>query len=1217
MPHHFNTVSPPYLAEGQALSEAEFTALACDPKHSVVVEACAGSGKTWLLVARMLRLLLTGVAPHELLAITFTRKAAAEMRSRLLELLRSLAQDADEAVIQALVQRGMTVTQATAALPQARQLYHRVLVAPQGLAIDTFHGWFASLLRGAPLSSGIVPGKSLRDDAKRLRREAWTPFWHSLGEAHMAPYRQAYEQLLDEVGDSQTKDLLNKFFDHRAEWWALSQQVDPKMQLAETWAIDGNEHDPFALMAGEKMAALVIDIQALVVCVTDIARALGKGGKAECGRAAIMISALSSISTNDDGVTPDAIARGHLNSMLFTALWAAFFTDKGTRRAFKPTKQLNGVLSAGAIETLLHNYDAACDVLEKWAMERQEAKALRVNCALFFLGEALLQRYQAFKEERRLLDFSDLEWQVTQLLSDTDTAAYLQVRLDARYRHVLLDEFQDTNPLQWRILLSWLEGYSHIREAPSIFLVGDPKQSIYRFRRADARLFTEATRYLVTRLGARTLQTARTRRNAQPVLEWVNAVFLAAAKNGAMPAYIMQHTAVADTMDSAIYCLPLIAKTSGELSENKKNRGVADQFSSNDSPSSAATVFWHDSLAPPVQADIDSVYFDEGQQIAAWILHCHATLQVGQGLHKRAARWSDFLLLVRRKTHLIDYERALRCCGIPFDSPRQGGLLTTLEALDMVALLNFLMTPAMDLALAQILKSPLFRASDADLLYLRGAGNGSWWQRLCQCKTNRDCSLVLREAHDKLATWLMRAPHLAVHDLLDMIYATGQVKRRYAQAVPAALRQQVDANLDAFLGLALAIEGGRYPSLPKFIEELLVLRRGEEEESPDEGDWGGTVGADESNSDSMLEPITAEEGGIDAVRILTIHAAKGLEAPFVVLLDANRKPRQDDSLGILINWAPTAMAPDHFSAWGKDWRGKKRDDLFAREAAIAEREDWHLLYVAMTRAQQVFSLSGVVPQRTNSVDMTDEFGIVADSWYARLHATKMTTITPFQVDFSALKNNQMASPNACEQQDLKIAAAYAKTSDHDMARYRNFEAKLAAEVPRLTAVTAAPMTPEQSTAIQQGIVLHRLLERISRNGLLPIPPDQVLATWLDAPLSVCKTAATAARCIINAPACQRFFLPGQHLNAWNEVALFSVDGCMLQIDRLVEFADELVILDFKLNYSAMAQTRYRAQLESYVMGLSLIRQDKPIRAALMTAAGSLVYLEDMHAKIDT
>lgn len=1216
MPYHFDTVSSPYLAQGQALSEGEFTALACDPKHSVVVEACAGSGKTWLLVARMLRLLLAGVAPHELLAITFTRKAAAEMRSRLLELLRSLSQDTEEEVIQALVQRGLTTAQAIAALPQARQLYHRVLVAPQTLAIDTFHGWFASLLRGAPLSSGISPGKSLRDDAMRLRREAWMPFWHSLGEADMASYRQAYEQLLDEIGDSQTKNLLHKFFDYRAEWWALSQQIDPQMQLAEKWSIDGNEHDPLALMEGEKRAALVINIQALITYVTDIARALGKGGKAECGRAEVMISALLSISKTDGDAASDVNAQDDLNASLFAALWAAFFTASGKRRVFNPTKQLQAALSVSEVEMLRHHYEAACDVLEKWDVERQEAKALRVNCALFTLGEALLQRYQAFKEERRVLDFSDLEWQVAQLLSHADTAAYLQMRLDARYRHVLLDEFQDTNPLQWRILLSWLEGYNHVSEAPSIFLVGDPKQSIYRFRRADARLFTEATRYLVTHLGARTLQTARTRRNAQPVLDWVNAVFLAGAKNGAMPAYIVQHTAVADTIDSAIYCLPLIAKKPDVLAEDKKNHGMADQSVSNEQPHSHVMTMWHDSLMPPAQVDIDSLYFDEGRQIAAWILHCHATLQVSQGSHKRAARWSDFLLLVRRKTHLVDYERALRCCGIPFDSPRQGGLLATLEVLDMVALLKFLMTPAMDLELAQILKSPLFSASDTDLLHLRGAGNGSWWQRLCACRKQTECPPILREAHDQLATWLMRSPHLAVHDLLDMIYATGQVKRRYAQAVPEPLRQQVDANLDAFLGLALAMEGGRYPSLSKFIEELLVLRRGEEAESPDEGDWGGAIGAEEGNSDSMLEPITAEEGGVDAVRILTIHAAKGLEAPFVALLDANRKPRQDDSLGILINWAPTAMAPDHFSAWGKDWRGKKRDDLFAQEAAIAEREDWHLLYVAMTRAQQVFALSGVVPQRANSVDMTDELGIVADSWYARLYAAEMTTMTPFQFDLTALENTQTTSPNVCEQQDLKIAAAYVKTSDCDIVRYRNFEATLAAEVPRLTAVTAAPMTPEQSIAIQQGIVLHRLLERISRNGLLPIPPDQVLATWLDAPLSVCKTAATAARCIINAPACQRFFVPGQHLNAWNEVALFSVDGCMLQIDRLVEFADELVILDFKLNYSAMAQTRYRAQLESYVMGLSLIRQDKPIRAALMTAAGSLVYLEDMHAEIN-
>ncbi|MDF6710424.1 UvrD-helicase domain-containing protein, partial [Escherichia coli] len=142
-----------------------------------------------------------------------------------------------------------------------------------------------------------------------------------------------------------------------------------------------------------------------------------------------------------------------------------------------------------------------------------------VNAALFALGDALIDRYQAYKRQARAMDFTDLEWEAARLMQQDDTAAYLQVRLDARYKHLLPDEFQDTNPMQWRILQGWLAGYAGTGTQPSVFLVGDPKQAIYRFRRADARLFDAAREMLVAEFNATVLRTNRTRRNAPAVLE--------------------------------------------------------------------------------------------------------------------------------------------------------------------------------------------------------------------------------------------------------------------------------------------------------------------------------------------------------------------------------------------------------------------------------------------------------------------------------------------------------------------------------------------------------------------------------------------------------------------------------------------------------------------------------------------------------------------------
>ena len=153
------------------MSEKFDSAIACDPSKSVIVSACAGSGKTWLLVSRMIRLLLAGAKPQEILALTFTRKAAQEMRDRLYQLLEEFSSSDDAALAEQLEQRGIAKEDVNELLPIARSLYLKILASPQAVVIDTFHGWFGRLLDAAPVSAEVQPGFRLREDAKRLQEE--------------------------------------------------------------------------------------------------------------------------------------------------------------------------------------------------------------------------------------------------------------------------------------------------------------------------------------------------------------------------------------------------------------------------------------------------------------------------------------------------------------------------------------------------------------------------------------------------------------------------------------------------------------------------------------------------------------------------------------------------------------------------------------------------------------------------------------------------------------------------------------------------------------------------------------------------------------------------------------------------------------------------------------------------------------------------------------
>ena len=1150
--HHFNeagsVTAHPYQMNGEPVEAQLFVNAACDPHQSVVVEACAGSGKTWLLVARMLRLLLAGAAPSELLAITFTRKAAQEMRERLLELLQELALQPDEQVRSLLLERGILQKDLKHVMSAARGLYERVLSSPQSLSIDTFHSWFARLLQIAPLNSGVPHGYTLTDKTGELLADAYRRFMQSLNDKDNADTKQCLLDLYQLVGDGNARKLLNAFVSKRAEWWASSmspRDLDaPLVWLTELCGDDAEVDARLSLWDDAQLTAKI----------KSIAWLLGQGTATNQKRATAIETSLT------EG---PCLAN-------FDALCHEFFDDNGKARGNAKTNNLKkalennfGVDGVTAFDEEFSNVGGALKLLRRRSGERD---VLALNRALFVVGNAQVEIYQAIKAEQRVFDFADLEWQAYRLLTNPESAAYIQSRLDTRYKHILLDEFQDTNPLQWSIVRAWLNAYGEDAGQPSVFIVGDPKQSIYRFRRAEPRVFV-AARDLLQRQGATVLQANQTRRNATAIIDVLNVSFYT------NPLFSAQTTLGEE--GGAVWRLPLIQQSIAAPSDLSSDLSSEPQGLRNP-------------LLTAREESEDARRRDEGTSVAQALIAARRQVEIKTSSNSRKVRWSDVMLLVKKRTHLGAYENALRAAGIPYMSDRRGGLLESLEISDLIALLTFLITPDDSRALAHVLKSPIFGATDNDLILLAQRGEKNWWPRLLAAVQEGEVASAsdeLQRAARLLTYWLEVSPRLSVHDLLDVILHQGQLIERYAQAATPLTRSQAIGNIEAFIALALNMDAGRYPSLPKFIDALRVLQNTAESDAPDEA---------------------SIDASIDAVRIITVHSAKGLEAPIVVLLDANHSDPARDDIGILCDWPQDEDAPVHFSAFGRAAdRGAARDVLFAAEEGFKTQEDWNLLYVATTRAKQLLIISGVAGARNSAPG-----GVTDGSWYARLEWVPETALDSLQsitttnddplvdADSAAGFILPIFDPTALPLKQALTILPSATTVDYQTS------------ASTLTSLLIGEMAEEEATtvsneAIDEGIALHALLERLTQHGHWPInvPDAAIIARWLPCSPALATIVAQQARTILAQPSLTHFFNPGLHLAARNEMEVMT--DVLLRFDRVVMFEEEVWILDYKRQLLDSERAGYQTQLAAYRVAAAQVFVGKTLRTAVITTDGQM------------
>ena len=1115
-----------YECNGKAVSADAFYAIACDPRRSVAVEACAGAGKTWMLVSRIVRALLDGAAapespdgsareavrPQEILAITFTKKAAGEMRERLEEWLQKFTHADDETLRQELVMRGVSSQnhpQANADMRrQLSTLYRTMLAAGRSVQIRTFHSWFAALLRSAPVAVlhqlGMPVNYQLLEDDAPARALVWRPFYAAL--AADAALLADFEALVQHHGRSQAANALQAALDKRTEF-----------ALADEKGVIDASVQPFGMQFPE-FAEFAVPPDCLApagpchALLLQAARALGRAS------------------------APSFSAKGAeleqaLGPLDLPGIFSTLLTDKGTARKFG--EKIVGIESVRLAQDLVLRIRAACQQHDAWVHQQRMARLTRL----------LIKQYTALKRAHGWVDMNDVERAALVMLGDPVLAGWVQERLDARIKHLMIDEFQDTNPLQWQALSSWLSGYGGAGAAPSVFLVGDPKQSIYRFRRAEPQVFRAAQAFVVEGLDGDLLSCDHTRRNALAVIGVVNAVMGQAREADGYDGFRPHSTDSRQPGTTA--CLAAIARSRPAAGVDADADADADAYS---------PTGWRDSLTTPRELPEETLRTLEARQAAAWI-----AAQLATGLKPL-----DVMVLSRKRAGLLPLQQALRSISIPAQIGEKTDLIDCCEVLDMVALLDALVSPQHDLSLARALRSPLFGLGDASLVQialLQRQLKLPWFELL---KKTELLAAELQGLAAILERWKGWVDSLPPHDALQKIYDQGDVLARFAAAAPAAQRLAVLANLRALLGVALGQGGGRYATPYGLIRALKA---------------GG-----------LQAPAVVND---QAVRLLTIHGAKGLEAEAVLLLDTDTPARAADAMGVLVDWPGEAAAPRKFVFLVSETQPPAcAREALAAEQAARQREELNALYVAMTRARRTLAISSIEPHRSTT-----------DSWWQRLQGLMPPAGLPAPAGFAG----------ACELVRMAVDG-----HGHDSAIAPGPAAVapaagmfLLAELPFLP-VAKTPVLPRSLPAEESredariGKAMHRLLEW---GG--PSSAEHLGAVAREFRLSPAQAvqASALAQCILKGAGAWAW---REDVVAWqgNEVDLV-YQGQPLRLDRLVRRKDaghagHWWVLDYKSALAPEQQPALRAQLRVYRAAVQLIYPDATVKAAFLTGMGSVV-----------
>ncbi len=1117
---------------------------AANPYINATVTASAGSGKTYMLVTRILRLLLEDTPPGSILALTFTRKAAAEMQQRLAERLYQLATADDTQLIKLLSELDLD----SSYQQKARALYEAHQYCDYPVRTLTFHSFCQDLLARFPLEADVPPNFDLLESSDLLIQQARDALFNDATldmQGELSSHLQQLSKLCG--GLFNLEKVLNNFLQHRSDWWAYTDktEADNKAEYASqklSQSLKFNaDTDPIEQFFNDLMIQKILEFSKL------LGLAAGKKNLEFAERLSGWL-----VKTPKD-------------SKNFQLIRACFLTQKNTPLARKDTAALRKKLGDDDADRFLELHEIISNKILDTLDQINKQQCWQLNHHWFYCGEKFIEHYQTLKTQQRLLDFTDLEWRSFKLLQDSDNALWIQYKLDQQIQHLLIDEFQDTNPTQWQLILPLLQemAAAEPQQHRSVFLVGDEKQSIYSFRRAKPELQQQASDWLKQNLNAQDFPLNKSWRSSPAIINTVNAVFSQDEFLINLPTFI-KHETHHQNLPGKVEALPL-----WNISDVQEN--------------TEATYCRHPLKEP--RAESSGIHQYEARQIAEHIKQLiDNKTTVEENNRHRPLNYNDIFILLRKRAHVADYERALRDAGIAYLGTNRGTFLSCLEIQDMEALIDTLLTPFNNLALAQVLKSPLFSATDDDLQLLAAPKlKGHWFERL---------NLLSDELHDQhplyrawfyLNEWRTLTDKIPVHDLLDKIFAQSDCLERYKRSTPEPLQARVQANLTLFLEMALNLDSGRYPSLSHFLFYLRSLKN-TPSDAPDEA------------------PMETRE---PRVRIMTIHASKGLEALVVYLADTINVAKDRSSLSTLVDWPVENKQPAHFQLVPPS---KSQDSitqsLTKKIKESQKKEDANLLYVAITRARQYLFISGCQPDKGPFTN-----------WYQPVF-TALQSLTDNTDDklLSYMYGEQVnfASSETLPTEDSKATIDIDTALTKKIPRITQSETMIAPSRVKSETVSTNQSGSESTTQNAQlrGIAIHRMLELLCEDSYLS--EDDVLQKIIfEMHLSQNNELKNWLAIAINNfqhRDLQFIFSPHDALKVYNECPIqYQKDKHLIYgiIDRIIVTDNNVIIVDYKTHQHAKKNNlreisqEYQQQMRFYADGIKPLWPGKKIKAVLL------------------